>query len=105
MGNEDKPGLVNESHEELLNSTFIGTLSTVRHNDGRISTNPVSYIWNGQEIEISTLKGRMIRMRGSITLGSCGVMPKRRSRGHGCSRSIIRRGRMTTALKCRALGW
>ena len=40
-------------------STVIGCLSTLRHTDGRISTNPVSYRWNGAEIEISTLKERM----------------------------------------------
>ena len=46
-------------HVELLNSTVIGCFSTVRHNDQRVSTNPVSYRWNGEAIEISTLKGRM----------------------------------------------
>ncbi|MEH6519530.1 MAG: pyridoxamine 5'-phosphate oxidase family protein [Halioglobus sp.] len=51
--------LVKENHETILATTFIGQLSTVRHKDGHISTNPVSYIWNGEELEISTLKGRM----------------------------------------------
>jgi PPOX class probable F420-dependent enzyme len=51
--------LVQPRHEALLASTVIGCLSTLRHTDGRISTNPVSYRWNGAQIEISTLKGRM----------------------------------------------
>ena len=51
--------LIKPQHEEVLASTVIGCLSTLRHKDGRISTNPVSYRWNGSEIEISSLKGRM----------------------------------------------
>ena len=51
--------MINEQHEEILHSTFLGVLSTLRHNDGRISTNPVSFLWNGEEVEISTLKSRM----------------------------------------------
>ncbi len=50
---------VKPEHVEVLNSTVIGCFSTLRHNDQRVSTNPVSYRWNGAEIEISTLKGRM----------------------------------------------
>lgn len=56
----DNPeSLIKPEHEEVLASTVIGCLSTLRHKDGRVSTNPVSYRWNGKEIEISTLKGRM----------------------------------------------
>lgn len=51
--------LIKPQHEDVLASTVIGCLSTLRHKDGRISTNPVSYRWNGTELEISTLKGRM----------------------------------------------
>ena len=51
--------LIQSHHEALLASTVIGCLSTLRRKDGRVSTNPVSYRWNGKEIEISTLKGRM----------------------------------------------
>jgi PPOX class probable F420-dependent enzyme len=60
MTDKSKPApLVTEHHEQILTSTFLGALSTIRHNDGRISTNPVSFLWNGQELEVSTLKGRM----------------------------------------------
>lgn len=55
----DSSSLVSEKHEAILATTFLGALSTIRHNDGRISTNPVSFIWNGEEMEISTLKNRM----------------------------------------------
>lgn len=48
-----------DDQEEILRTTFIAMLSTVRHNDGRISTNPVSFLWDGQEVGISTLKNRM----------------------------------------------
>lgn len=51
--------LVKPEHEAVLATTVIGCLSTVRHKDQRISTNPVSFLWNGREFEISTLKGRM----------------------------------------------
>ncbi len=62
MNNSDNgngQSLINVQHEAILSTTFIGTLSTIRHNDGCISNNPVSYIWNGEELEISTLKSRM----------------------------------------------
>ncbi len=58
MSDSTEP-LVKPQHEEVLASTVIGCFSTLRHKDGRVSTNPVSYRWNGSEIEISTLKGRM----------------------------------------------
>ena len=56
--NNDKV-LITSQHEAVLATTVIGLLSTVRHKDQRISTNPVSYLWNGTEFEISTLKRRM----------------------------------------------
>ena len=56
---DKKPSLINEKHEVILSTTFIGIFSTIRHNDGRVSSNPVSFIWNGEEFEVSTLKGRM----------------------------------------------
>ncbi len=51
--------MLNDRQTSVLTSTFIGILSTLRHSDGRISSNPVSFIWNGSEVEISTLKSRM----------------------------------------------
>ncbi|MEM1114007.1 MAG: pyridoxamine 5'-phosphate oxidase family protein [Pseudomonadota bacterium] len=43
----------------VLNATFLGCLSTLRQKDGFVSTNPVSFHWTGEEVEISTLKNRM----------------------------------------------
>ena len=51
--------MVNDKQEQILTDNFIGLLSTIRHSDGYISTNPVSFIWNGQAIEVSTLKSRV----------------------------------------------
>ena len=51
--------LIKPHHERILATTVIGCFSTLRHNDQKISTNPVSFLWNGAEFEISTLKGRM----------------------------------------------
>lgn len=62
MDNQNSGGekpLIKTQHEELFKNTPVGILSTIRHNDGRISSNPVSYLWNGEELEISTLKNRM----------------------------------------------
>ena len=42
---------IKPQHEAVLSTTVIGCFSTVRHNDGRVSTNPVSYLWNGKEFE------------------------------------------------------
>ena len=50
---------IDERYHTLLNSCHHGTLSTVRHNDGLISSNPVGFIWDGEKIQISTLKKRM----------------------------------------------
>jgi PPOX class probable F420-dependent enzyme len=46
-------------YDELLRSTFFGMLSTIRHTDRLISTNPVGFVWDGESIRISTLKSRL----------------------------------------------
>ena len=48
-----------EHQHELLAESFFGTLSTIRTKDGLISSNPVGYVWDGQRIQISTLKSRI----------------------------------------------
>lgn len=55
----DPKALIQPHHEAVLATTVIGCFSTVRHNDQRVSTNPISFLWNGSEFEISSLKGRM----------------------------------------------
>ncbi len=43
----------------LLMENSLGLMTTIRHNDGRISTNPVGYVWDGESVRVSTLKSRM----------------------------------------------
>ncbi|MBK9667342.1 MAG: pyridoxamine 5'-phosphate oxidase family protein [Gammaproteobacteria bacterium] len=43
----------------LIASTKFGVMSTIRHSDGMISSNPVGYFWDGEIIRISTLKSRV----------------------------------------------
>ena len=48
-----------EAHAEILAANVQGLLSTIRHKDGLISTNPVSYVWDGECVRVSTIKGRV----------------------------------------------
>ena len=48
-----------DAQESILKTTFIAMLSTIRERDGRVSTNPVTFLWDGSEIGISTLKNRV----------------------------------------------
>lgn len=48
-----------EAHREILAANTFGLMSTLRHKDGLISTNPVSYVWDGECVRISTIKGRV----------------------------------------------
>ncbi len=49
--------VVTPEQEELLLSTTFGMLTVLRP-DGFPSTNPISYYWNGETIQISTIKSR-----------------------------------------------
>lgn len=46
------------SHLDIMKE-FQGVVSTIRHSDGRISSNPVVFDWDGEHIRFSTLKQRM----------------------------------------------
>ncbi len=48
-----------ESNHALLEKSAFAMLSTIRHKDALISTNPVGFVWDGQCIRISTLKSRL----------------------------------------------
>jgi PPOX class probable F420-dependent enzyme len=48
-----------KKHDSLLRSSHVALLTTVRHNDGLLSTNPVGFVWDGECIRISTLKSRI----------------------------------------------
>ena len=48
-----------ESHRGILAANSLGLLSTIRHKDGLISTNPVSHVGDGECVRVSTIKGRV----------------------------------------------
>jgi len=48
-----------EAHREIIAANTIGVMSTLREKDGRISTNPVGYLWDGESVRISTVKNRV----------------------------------------------
>jgi len=48
-----------EPHREILAANTIGVMSTIRHKDGLISTNPIGYLWDGECVRISTIKDRV----------------------------------------------
>ena len=50
---------VPQSHLHILETAIQGMLSTIRHKDGLISTNPVGFDWDGEFVRISTLKARV----------------------------------------------
>jgi PPOX class probable F420-dependent enzyme len=48
-----------EDCRDLLEANSLGVMTTIRHNDGRISSNPVGYVWDGESVRVSSLKSRM----------------------------------------------
>jgi len=48
-----------ESHIGILETAKLALVSTIRHKDGLISTNPVGFDWDGEFVRISTLKARV----------------------------------------------
>lgn len=48
-----------ESYHALLAQDRFGILSTLRHRDGLISSNPVGYVWDAKHIRISSLNNRV----------------------------------------------
>lgn len=59
---KDHGGLNNKIPEELTELVVNGlyaVMSTIRHSDGMISSNPVSYTYDGDVFRISTLKSRV----------------------------------------------
>ena len=47
------------THVGILESALLATVSTIRHEDGLISTNPVGFDWDGEFVRLSTLKSRV----------------------------------------------
>lgn len=48
-----------ESHRAILETAVFAYVSTIRARDQLISTNPVSFDWDGEALRFSTLKSRM----------------------------------------------
>jgi PPOX class probable F420-dependent enzyme len=48
-----------KKYDALLRSSHVAMLTTIRHNDGLLSTNPVGFVWDGECIRVSTLKSRI----------------------------------------------
>ena len=48
-----------DSHLDILENEFIAMTSTIRHKDGLVSTNPVTFDWDGEQLRFSTLKQRV----------------------------------------------
>jgi PPOX class probable F420-dependent enzyme len=58
MSRTDEPEIP-EHCRDLLDENSLGLMTTIRHNDGRPSTNPVGYVWDGECVRVSTIKSRM----------------------------------------------
>ena len=51
--------LIPEASHELLKKSVIGTITTIRYKDQLLSSHPVSFVWDGHSIRISSLKNRI----------------------------------------------
>ena len=59
MSRQQHRTTIPDSHLDLMTQLNPAVISTIRHTDGLISSNPVGYVWDGEVIRISTLKSRM----------------------------------------------
>jgi hypothetical protein len=48
-----------DTHVGILETALLATVSTISPKDGLISTNPVSFDWDGEYVRLSTLKSRV----------------------------------------------
>ena len=48
-----------DTHLDIVEQEYLAMVSTIRHQDGLISTNPVSIDWDGEFVRFSTLKQRV----------------------------------------------
>jgi len=51
--------IIPASHLDIVEQEYLAMVSTIRHQDGLISTNPVSIDWDGEFVRFSTLKQRV----------------------------------------------
>ncbi len=68
---------VPHTHRDILETAVQGMMSTIRHADGLISTNPVGFDWDGEHVRISTLKSRVkyANLRANPQITFCVVDP------------------------------
>jgi len=59
MNNGSREIKIPEKHAAILEKVQLAFVSTLRHQDGYISTNPVGFIWDGEYLRFSTLKDRV----------------------------------------------
>ena len=53
------PNKIPDSYLDLVRNSFYAVMSTIRHSDGLISSNPVCYLYESGLFRISTLKSRV----------------------------------------------
>lgn len=47
------------THVGILETALLAMVSTIRHKDGLISTNPVGFDWDGEYVRLNTLESRV----------------------------------------------
>jgi PPOX class probable F420-dependent enzyme len=66
------------THVSILDTAMLATVSTISHKDGLISTNPVTFDWDGEYVRLSTLKSR-VKYRNLLSnpqITFCALDPK-----------------------------
>jgi PPOX class probable F420-dependent enzyme len=73
-----EPAPIPEHCQQILADAVYGTLTTIRHKDGLPSTNPVAYVWDGEQVRISTLKSRVKyrNLAANPAMAFCVVSPQ-----------------------------
>ena len=71
-----------DTHVGILETAVLASVSTISHRDGLISTNPVTFDWDGEYVRVSTLKSRAKyrNLRANPQITFCAVDPKVGSR-------------------------
>ena len=73
-----EPVAITDHCRQILADGYYGTLTTIRHKDGLLSTNPVGYVWDGERVRISTLKSRVKyrNLAANPAMAFCVVSPQ-----------------------------
>lgn len=57
------------THVGILDTAVLAMVSTIGYKDGLISTNPVTFDWDGEHVRLSTLKSRVKYRNRSCLVG------------------------------------